>query len=109
MDEECCEVVVTAADADWLAGFTRTWWRSGWPPAGTCWARSARSTAGRAPSTTSRRRGSPCTPAGRWSPPIVARTGELHPYEVPCVIALPLVGGDPAYLRWVPEETRDPR
>ena len=24
MDEECCEVVVTAADADWLAGFTRT-------------------------------------------------------------------------------------
>ena len=24
MDEECCEVVITAADADWLAGFTRT-------------------------------------------------------------------------------------
>ena len=24
MDEECCEVVVTAADADWLAGFTCT-------------------------------------------------------------------------------------
>ena len=24
MDEECCEVVVTAADADWLAGYTRT-------------------------------------------------------------------------------------
>ena len=23
MDEECCEVVITAADADWLAGFTR--------------------------------------------------------------------------------------
>ena len=23
-DEECCEVVVTAGDAGWLAGFTRT-------------------------------------------------------------------------------------
>jgi periplasmic divalent cation tolerance protein len=24
VDEECCEVVVTASDAEWLAGFTRT-------------------------------------------------------------------------------------
>ena len=23
-DDECCEVVVTADDPDWLAGFTRT-------------------------------------------------------------------------------------
>jgi len=39
-------------------------------------------------------------------PAIVARTEQLHPYEVPCVIALPLVGGNPAYLRWIAEETR---
>ena len=39
-------------------------------------------------------------------PAIVARTAELHPYDVPCVIALPLVGGNPAYLRWIAEETR---
>jgi periplasmic divalent cation tolerance protein len=39
---------------------------------------------------------------------VVARTRELHPYEVPCVLALPLVGGDPAYLAWVAAETREP-
>jgi periplasmic divalent cation tolerance protein len=27
---------------------------------------------------------------------------------VPCVIALPLVDGNPAYLRWIAEETRSP-
>ncbi len=36
------------------------------------------------------------------------RAGELHPYDVPCVIALPLVDGNPAYLRWIAAETRDP-
>jgi periplasmic divalent cation tolerance protein len=38
-------------------------------------------------------------------PAIVDRTKELHPYDVPCVIALPLVGGNPDYLRWIAEET----
>ena len=38
-------------------------------------------------------------------PAIVARAEQLHPYDVPCVIALPLVGGNPAYLRWIAEET----
>jgi periplasmic divalent cation tolerance protein len=38
----------------------------------------------------------------------VARTNELHPYDVPCVIALPLVAGNPAYLAWLAEETRGP-
>jgi periplasmic divalent cation tolerance protein len=41
-------------------------------------------------------------------PEVVARTAELHPYDVPCVIALPLVGGHPGYLDWVVRETREP-
>jgi periplasmic divalent cation tolerance protein len=40
-------------------------------------------------------------------PAIVARTAELHPYDVPCVLALPLVGGNPAYLEWLAAETRE--
>jgi periplasmic divalent cation tolerance protein len=40
-------------------------------------------------------------------PAVVARTAELHPYEVPCVIALPLGGGNPAYLEWIAAETRE--
>lgn len=31
---------------------------------------------------------------------------ELHSYEVPCVVALPAVGGLTAYLDWVADETR---
>ncbi|HLV60616.1 MAG TPA: divalent-cation tolerance protein CutA [Fredinandcohnia sp.] len=30
-----------------------------------------------------------------------ARVVELHPYEVPEVIALPVVAGHEAYLRWI--------
>ena len=41
-------------------------------------------------------------------PAVIERTQELHPYDIPCVIALSLTGGDPGYLRWVIGETRDP-
>ena len=27
-----------------------------------------------------------------------------HPYDVPCVIALPVVGGNPDFIAWVKEE-----
>jgi periplasmic divalent cation tolerance protein len=32
----------------------------------------------------------------------------LHPYEVPEIIAIPVVAGLPAYLRWVVDETQPP-
>lgn len=32
------------------------------------------------------------------------RVVALHPYDVPEVVALPVVGGSPAYLDWVREE-----
>ena len=34
---------------------------------------------------------------------IVSRVKELHSYEVPEVIALPILGGSEDYLRWVEE------
>jgi len=37
---------------------------------------------------------------------LVARVRELHPYEVPEVVALPIVGGSEDYLAWLGEETR---
>ena len=108
MDEEHCEVVVTAGDADWLAGLTRTLVEERLAACG--------------------HHLSPIRSVYRWEgvvhdeaearvalhtrrslvPEIVARTVELHPYEVPCVIALPLVGGNPDYLAWVTAETREP-
>ncbi|HET7618603.1 MAG TPA: divalent-cation tolerance protein CutA [Vicinamibacterales bacterium] len=34
------------------------------------------------------------------------RVRELHPYEVPEFIVLPIVDGNDAYLRWIGESTR---
>jgi periplasmic divalent cation tolerance protein len=36
------------------------------------------------------------------------RVRELHPYDVPEYIVLPIVDGDDAYLRWLGEATRTP-
>jgi periplasmic divalent cation tolerance protein len=32
----------------------------------------------------------------------------LHPYELPEILVIPVVGGLPAYLRWVNDETQPP-
>ncbi|MEU4239041.1 divalent-cation tolerance protein CutA [Actinoplanes sp. NPDC026619] len=36
---------------------------------------------------------------------IVERANAEHPYDVPCVLALPVLAGNPAYLDWVYRET----
>ena len=36
---------------------------------------------------------------------VVARVKELHSYMCPCVVALPIVAGNPAYLEWLGQET----
>ncbi len=41
-------------------------------------------------------------------PALAARVAQLHDYDVPCVVALPVAGGLPAYLDWVLAETREP-
>ncbi len=40
------------------------------------------------------------------APALIARLGELHPYEVPEVLVLPVSGGSASYLAWVREQTR---
>ena len=37
---------------------------------------------------------------------LITRVREIHPYEIPEVIALPVEKGLPEYLAWVVEETR---
>lgn len=36
---------------------------------------------------------------------VVARVKELHGYGCPCVVVLPIVGGNPAFLDWIGSET----
>lgn len=38
-----------------------------------------------------------------------ARVLELHGYECPCVVFLPVVDGNPAYLAWLGSETEQGR
>jgi periplasmic divalent cation tolerance protein len=35
---------------------------------------------------------------------LTARVKTLHSYSVPCVVALPIVGGNPDFLQWIAEE-----
>ncbi|MGY1602404.1 divalent-cation tolerance protein CutA [Geodermatophilus sp. SYSU D00815] len=107
MDEQFCEVVVTADDAGWLAGFTRTMVEERLAACGHTvreirsiyrWQGAVHDEAEARVTLHTRR---------SLVPAIVARADELHPYDVPCVIALPLVGGNPAYLEWLAAETRE--
>lgn len=40
---------------------------------------------------------------------LTVRVGELHSYDCPCVVSLPIQDGNAAFLSWIGEETRAPR
>jgi periplasmic divalent cation tolerance protein len=48
------------------------------------------------------------TTAGRFDA-LKARVKELHPYELPELIAIPVCGGAEKYLAWVSEAVAQPR
>lgn len=102
-----CEVVVTADDAEWLAGFTRTLVEERLAACGHLipairsvyrWDGAVQDGAEARVCLHTRR---------SLVPAVVDRTAELHPYDVPCVLAVPLVGGSAAYLEWLAAETRE--
>ena len=105
MTEPICEVIITADNEDWLINFTRSLVQDRLVA---CCQRIAAIRA-----------------IYRWDgeiqdaqeirvalhtraslvPAIVDRTRREHPYEVPCVLALPVQAGNPDYLEWVIDET----
>ena len=105
---DCCEVVVTAADPDWLAGFTRRLVEDRLAACGHQIAaiRSIYRWDGAVQDDAEAR----VALHTRLSlvPSIVERANAEHPYDVPCVIALPIAAGNPAYLDWIVAETREP-
>jgi periplasmic divalent cation tolerance protein len=104
---DICEVIITADDAEWLLGFTRSLVADRLAACGQH-ILSIRS-------------------VYRWQgaiedegearvalhtrtdlvPAIVERTNQEHSYDVPCVIALPVVAGNPAYIEWVIAQTSE--
>ena len=107
MDTEVVEVVVTGPDAGWLDGLTRTLVEERLAACGHQLAaiRSVYRWEGAVHDEPEAR----VALHTRMSlvPTIVERADSDHPYDVPCVIALPITGGNPAYLQWVQDETRD--
>ena len=37
---------------------------------------------------------------------VVAKVNELHGYDCPCVVALPITAGNPDFLQWIVAETK---
>jgi len=37
---------------------------------------------------------------------VIERVKELHSYEVPCIVSLPIEKGNPDYLKWIKESTK---
>jgi periplasmic divalent cation tolerance protein len=105
--EEFCEVIITAPDADWLASLARELIER----------RLCASAHIVAPVRSIYRwRGSieNATEARAFLrsrldhlDAIVQFVVDRHPYEVPNVTAVPIVGGNPAYLDWIGESTEN--
>jgi periplasmic divalent cation tolerance protein len=108
-NEPTCEVVITAPDPAWLTDLSRTLVEE-------------RLCAGTHIVT-------PIRSVYRWEGEIVDKpearvalhtrrslvpeinhfVGKRHPYLVPCVVAWPIIDGNPEYLAWIVTETRAPQ
>ena len=38
---------------------------------------------------------------GEQAETLIRRIRQLHPYECPCIVSLPIDGGNPAFLQWI--------
>src|SRR5688572_5911509 len=100
-----CEVIITVPDPDWLVEFTRRLvtdrlYASGhnFAPIRTIYRWQGQihdKTEGRVALRTRRNR----------VPRIVDRAKSEHPYEVPSVVAIPIIDGGPDYIGWILKQT----
>jgi len=105
MTDETCEVVITAPDPEWLAAFTRTLVDRRLVASGHNIApiRSIYRWQGQVYDRTEARVS--LQTRRTLVPTIIRLTRDEHPYEVPCVMAKPIIDGNPTYLRWIIDET----
>ena len=105
MVEDVCEIVVTGSDSEWLSGYTRTLVEERLVACGHQLAaiRSVYRWEGAIHDDPEARVG--LHTRRSLVPRIVELADADHPNDVPCVIALPIVDGNPAYVRWILDET----
>lgn len=41
-------------------------------------------------------------------PALIQKVKKLHSYDVPAIVSLPILDGNPDYLQWIGRETTDP-
>jgi periplasmic divalent cation tolerance protein len=108
MTEPICEVIISADNEDWLITFTRSLVEDRLVACG--------------------QHVSPIRSVYRWDgrihddhetrvalhtrtslvQAVIDRTLHAHPYEVPCILAIPVKAGNPDYIQWVISETTEP-
>jgi len=105
VNHEVCEVVVTGPSEKWIGDFTRELVEARLAACGHIipnirsiyrWAGSIHDEAEARVALHTRE---------SLVPMIIEQANKTHPYEVPCVIVLPMRGGNPQYLAWVVAET----
>jgi len=105
--EPIVDVTITAPDAEWLADFTRRLIEDRLVASGNITenVRSIYRWQGEIEDATEAK----VTLHTRVSlvPMIVERTNAEHPYDVPQVLAVPVVDANPAYRRWVLDSTEN--
>jgi periplasmic divalent cation tolerance protein len=105
--DDLCEVTITAPDADWLAEFVRDLVERRLCAAGHI-TTSIRSIYRWQSQVYDRPEAVAKLHTRRDRVDEVARLAdERHPYEVPCVVAVPFVAGGRAYLEWITTESSD--
>jgi periplasmic divalent cation tolerance protein len=104
-ESDVCEVIITAPDAEWLVAFSRRLIEDRLAAAGHHFApiRSIYRWRERIEDVTEARVALHTRPT--LVPSVIDRVNREHPYEVPCVIAVPMTSGNPAYIRWVLDAT----
>jgi periplasmic divalent cation tolerance protein len=105
MSEEYCEVIITADSAGWLVNFTRSLVADRLAACGQniTAIRSIYRWQGKIEEEREARVA--LHTRASLVPAIVEGTKAEHSYDVPCVIALPIKGGNPDYLAWIAQET----
>lgn len=109
MNDDFCEVIITAPDVDWLADFTRGLIEDRLCASGHVITpiRSLYRWRGEMNDKTEARVA--LHTRASLVPQIIERTMSEHPYEVPGLVTLPIEGGNPAYLQWIRDETQEPQ
>jgi periplasmic divalent cation tolerance protein len=105
--DDLCEVVITAPDPEWLTEFTRGLIADRLC-AGSHQIETVRTLypwRGEIHDATEARVALRTRTA--LMPAIIERTLSQHPYEVPSVVALPIIAASPAYAQWIRSVTTD--